>query len=783
MHRVFLRWLFLLLALLLSTIQAATLKVSYDPEYAPFSYAIDHKPYGLFIDIWRYFGKTNHHNIVFVEAKSWDDALTLAKTGKVDFFLGTTPYQPWMHASQPYYQTATSFFTRTGFKQKITQVGIIGNDYRESLLAYDHTLHIQSYHNYSDLIKALLDKKVDAIYDDTIAISYFSIQNHYQHLLKKINRFHETSNVQAISAESANIDLFNQGYQHLKRERLLEIEKKWIYEKSERYYDTAQTLLTLPYAYDPDWRPFEWKDEMRQAHLGIISDILSVISKKTKINFVPVETDSWAASVQKVKSGEARMFSAIPYSKERASYLNFTKHSIYSYPAVLVSHKAYPFALNEHFEGKKIGIVRGNSLGEWIQKQYPKATFVPFKNIKEGFQAIENREIDFFGINGVTALYYINILGFSHAKVFTKMDYMFHLKIALRKDVSREILDTIDTALATISNKERNTIYHKWTSIKVQKELDIKLLSWILGSVVLIVLIFLLINRQLKKLVREKTRALQQLNESLEYKVEERTRALAKANQHMQDSITYASLIQNSILPDSQEMASFFADHFVIWEPKDIVGGDIYFFHRINETEALLFLIDCTGHGVSGAFVTMLAKAIESQITTKESAIASPGSLLGYFNRTLKHLLKQEQSHANVGMDAAIVFIDTKERKLTFSGANIALHYIEEKQIKTLAKNRYAIGYRQCDSTYTYREHTLSYLPHTSFYLSTDGYIDQNGGKKGFPMGRRRFHTSLLAYAHLPFPLQKEALLKELASYQGEEIRNDDITLIGFHLL
>jgi len=765
-----------------SSAQAAQLKVSYDPDYAPFSYAIENKPYGLFVDIWKYFAKKNHHTLTFVKAKNWDDALLLAKTGKVDFFLGTTPYEKWMHASVPYYRTVTSLFTRTSFTKKIRSVGIVGDDYKQALLTYDPTLKIASYGDYNSLLHALINREVDAIYDDTIPISYFSIQKHYQHLIKKETLFQESATVQAITSNIQKAHLFTQGYQRLQQEKLSAIEKKWIYEKSERYYDTAKTLITLPYVYDPDWRPFEWKDEMRQAHVGIISDILSIISKKAKIDFLPIHSESWESATQKVKSGEAKMFSAVPYTKRRAQYLNFTKHNIYSYPAVLVSHKEAHFTLDTHFKGKRIGIVKGNSLGEWIQKQYPEALFVSFKNIKEGFQAIEEKQIDFFGVNGVTALYYINILGFSETKVMTKMDYMFHLKIALRKEVPHEVLQTIDAALASISTGELNTIYHRWTSIKVQKELDIKLLLWIFGSVILIVVIFLLINRQLKKLVEAKTKELKQLNENLEYKVEERTRALAKANQHMQDSITYASLIQNTILPDHHEMETFFSDYFVIWEPKDIVGGDIYFFHRINETNALLFLIDCTGHGVSGAFVTMLAKAIEVQIDTEKNGVTSPAALLGYFNRTFKQLLKQEQSHANVGMDAAIVHIDTEAKKVTFSGANIALHYLEANTIKTLKKSRYSIGYKQSDENYRFQEHTLTYTAGTSFYLSTDGYFDQNGGEKGFPMGRKRFHAYLLSHAHLPFTEQKEALVADLAAYQKEESRNDDVTLIGFTL-
>jgi serine phosphatase RsbU (regulator of sigma subunit) len=772
----------LFLTLTLYTLHAKTFTVSYDPDYAPYSYTLNGKPYGLFIDIWKHFAKVNNDSVTFIRAESWDDAVNMAKTQKVDYFLGTSPYEKWMHSSYPFYQTKTSFFTRKTFTGTILSVGIIGTDYQADLKAYDSSLQLHNYPDYAALVDALLHKEIDAIYDDTAPLAYYTIDHHYQHLIKREALLVKNSDVDAISASAEKIRYFNHHFQKISKNDLIEIEKRWIYDQSERYYGKSQPLTTINYVYDPDWRPFEWKDEMRHAHLGIIADILSLISQKADITFKAIPTKSWNDSVRLVKSGKAEMFSAVPYTPERATYLNFTKHNIYSYPAVLVSHKENGFTLETNFRKKRIGIVKGNSLGEWIRAHYPEAIFVTFDNVQEGFQSIEDKEIDFFGINGITALYYINILGFDKAKILTKMDYIFHLKIALHKEIPKEVLNRIDEALADIPAKERNDIYRKWTSIKVQKELDWKLLITIIAIALLILLIFWLINRHLKKLVNQKTKALRQLNESLEQKVQTRTQALAKINKHMQDSITYASLIQNSILPPQEQMQQFFQTHFIIWEPKDIVGGDIYFFHEIEPHKALLYVIDCTGHGVSGAFVSMLAKAIEAQVATDTSLLDSPSKILTYFNRTLKHLLKQEQTHANVGMDAGVVLIDKSCCRLTFAGANIPLFYEENGHIKTIAKNRYSIGYKECDSDYHYREYTLNYTASMRFYLSTDGYIDQNGGTKGFPMGRKRFYHSLLKSVSDDPATQRQILLESLQAYQGDEERNDDITLIGFTL-
>ena len=775
--------LFLLSLLLTLFSQAQTFKVSYDPDYAPFSYAINHKAHGLFIDIWKLWGKKNHYTVEFVEAKDWDDALSLAKSGHVDFFLGTEPYEPWMHASTPYYKTKTALFGLKEFNETIQSVGIIGEDYQEDIQNKLPQAILHSYETYSNLLNALLNHRIDVIYDDTLPISYFAIKNGYQHRIKKASSLSSISAVSAISSSPQAIERFNQGLKTLDTHQLEEVEKNWILDKDQRYYTTAQQCKNqvIHYVFDPDWRPFEYKDEMSHAHFGIIADILSLISSKSGITFKVLPTESWAASVKMVKEGKAQMFSAVPQTKEREQYLNFTKNSIYSYPAVLVSDENKPLSLSEGFIDKSIGIVAGNSLGEWLRDTYLYAQFREFKNIQEGLEALQRGEIEYFGINGITAIYYINVLGFDDLKIYMKTDYMFHLKIALRKEVDPRVIESIDTILASLSTKELSDIYHKWTSIQVKKELDWHLLGWILLALLFIVTTSILINKKLKQLIDKKTYQLKELNENLELKVTQRTQELTATTQKLQDSIEYASLIQNTILPDPKSLSACFESYFTLWQPKDVVGGDIYFFDTIDDTRHLLCVIDCTGHGVSGAFVTMLIKAIHEQmILTLTPQSLSPALLLTHFNQAFKQLLKQEQSNANVGFDAGIILIDTAKNQLTFAGANIPLFYRDNEQIKILKPNRYSVGYKQCDSHYPYQEQSISLHEGMQFYLSTDGYIDQNGGERGFPFGKRRFKRLLASLQHLPLEQHKQHLITALQSYQAQEERNDDITLIGF---
>ena len=773
---------FVIILFLSSLLSAKDVSVSYDPDYAPFSFSIDNKAYGIFIDIWKLWAKKNDHTIHFIKAKGWDDALRLAKEQKVDFFLGTTPHEPWMYGSDTYYKTKTALYSLKNFQNKIQNIGIIGDDYQELLQTKRPEIQITSFPDYKQLLKALISNKVDAIYDDSLAIVYYAIKNGYKHLIKELELFSEISNVQAISANQKNIALFNKGFNKLALEKLESIEAAWISDKNMRYYNNASFLRKkeFSYVYDPDWKPFEYKDEMSHMHMGIIADLLSLVSSKSGLVFHPVATNSWDESIKLLKSHKVDMVSAVPWTKERAKYLNFSKKNIYSYPAVLVSNNTANLAFSDDFSHVRIGVVKGNSLGEWIEKKYPQAQFVHFKNVQEGFQALQDNKIDFFGINGVTANYYINVMGFSDTHIYTILDYMFHLKIAFLKDIDPHVLQLVDEALSKITQKDFSDIYHKWIAVQLKKEVNYKLIFSIIAIALIIISIFILVNKRLNRLVQKRTKELRDLNDNLEQKVQARTKELAQINQKMYENIEYASLIQSAILPNQNELQSFFQECAILWKPKDIVGGDIYFFHKLNEDEALLFVIDCTGHGVSGAFVTMLVKAIEEEsLMLFRQKRLTPASALKHFNEAFQKLLIQTDTNINVGFDAGAIYINKKRKTVTFSGANIALYYIYNNEIHRLKPDRHSIGYKKVETTIHYKEEEISLQKDMLFYITTDGYLDQNGGEKGFPFGKKRFEKLLLQYHKESIEKQQEAFYKAFQEYKKDYEQTDDITLIA----
>ena len=213
---------------------AKTFSVSYDPDYAPFCYGKN--PQGVLIDIWKLWAKKNGYDIKFVNGKTWKNAIDLVKKGKVDFFIGTDPYEEWMKASKSFYKIKTALFVRDGFTDKIQVIGIIGEDYKEDILNHfkDNTykniftqaIEIKSYKTYKELFEALKLSKVDAIYDDYLALIYFAIQ-HRNMLIKQVPNFSFSSDVKAISNNQKNIDIFNKGLNQVSPHDLKIIEDKW----------------------------------------------------------------------------------------------------------------------------------------------------------------------------------------------------------------------------------------------------------------------------------------------------------------------------------------------------------------------------------------------------------------------------------------------------------------------------------------------------------------------------------------------------------------------------
>ncbi len=323
----------------------------------------------------------------------------------------------------------------------------------------------------------------------------------------------------------------------------------------------------ITYVYDIDWAPFEWKNEVNR-HTGIISDILKVIAQKSGLTFEAIHTNNWATAVLLAENNKVDMYSAIPYSSDRAEYMNFTANDIFQYNACFVKRSNDTTAYKElpkELRHKRIAIVKSSALGNSVKEKHPQATYIEVDKTEEGFKALRQGSVELFIINSATADYFINTKGFSDLTIAHKLDQPYRLKIAISKNMPGELLSIIDKTIAHIDKHEIDQIYHKWTKpLYVTNPVNWKIILYILGAMATVVLFlvyrqYLLknTNKKLETLVLKRTadledsrKKLEEINATLEEKIK-----IEVEKNRLQDQ----QLIQQSKLAQMGEMISMIA--------------------------------------------------------------------------------------------------------------------------------------------------------------------------------------------------------------------------------
>lgn len=276
--------------------------------------------------------------------------------------------------------------------------------------------------------------------------------------------------------------------------------------------------------------------------------------------------------------------------------------------------------------------------------------------------------------------------------------------------------------------------------------------------------------------------------ETLENHVRDRTyelnQSLVKvrdANSQIMSSLRYARMIQLSMLPDSQKVISHFPRHFIWWMPRDIVGGDFYYMDKIG-TRSIVAVADCTGHGVPGAFMTIIANSELKRIIKGEKCF-DPGDILARLNMRVRKALKQDTTHAlsDDGLDIGICVHDSDTGTLAYSGARMKLLYSCGEDLFVLSGDKHSVGYISSDLDYTYQVHTVDTKDNMTFYLFTDGITDQLGEGKRIRFGLKRLKSMILDHAHLSLGDQCHCFKKALDGYRGEKEQIDDITMVAFN--
>ncbi|HNR21005.1 MAG TPA: SpoIIE family protein phosphatase, partial [Bacteroidia bacterium] len=275
----------------------------------------------------------------------------------------------------------------------------------------------------------------------------------------------------------------------------------------------------------------------------------------------------------------------------------------------------------------------------------------------------------------------------------------------------------------------------------------------------------------------EKKKILEEQNTQLEEMVSVRTAELSLKNTEITDGLKYAHRIQAALLPDIKIIQKALPQSFVFLKPKDIVSGDFYNFSQ-KENKIIFTCADCTGHGVSGAFMSMIGNSLLNQIISEKN-ITDPAQILELLNEGIIHALKQKETETNDGMDVAIITIDTIKSELAFAGANRPLWFVRNNILQTIQPNKLPIGGLQIARNEKFKTHVLQLQNYDTLYLFTDGYADQFGEKTERKIMTKKFKEILLSIQHHSMQEQELHLKNYFMQWKGSLEQVDDVLVVG----
>ncbi|MGE5515612.1 MAG: SpoIIE family protein phosphatase [Bacteroidota bacterium] len=289
--------------------------------------------------------------------------------------------------------------------------------------------------------------------------------------------------------------------------------------------------------------------------------------------------------------------------------------------------------------------------------------------------------------------------------------------------------------------------------------------------------------RDLERRVAERTNELAREKEGVERALAQLNIAnaeLEKASRYINDGIRYASRIQTALLPDQGALSGLVDELAVGWQPLDIVGGDYYWAGSFG-SKGVIAMMDCTGHGVPGAFMTAVVASSFSRILHHHGH-DDPAEMLTQLNRLVKSALRQDRDSAvsNDGLDAGICVLDRDRGTVTYAGANLPLLVLQDGELTLLRGDRMSLGYMDSPEDYRFTARELPITKGSAFYLFTDGVTDQVGTAVRQLFGRKRLQQVLTEVADRPLTEQMDILFQRLAEWRGDERRRDDMTFLAF---
>ncbi|GAB4332009.1 MAG: hypothetical protein OHK0038_07330 [Flammeovirgaceae bacterium] len=506
-------------------------------------------------------------------------------------------------------------------------------------------------------------------------------------------------------------------------------------------------------------------------------------------------------------------------AQELSKEKNFTRALAISYGRlgeIHFSNKKYDKALNCYFKAYELRKSVKDYHGLTGSMHSIAKTYQQMGDLGKAL-AYYHQALDTSAVHGIKLQMQKSYLGLAEVQVLMNNHvkaYEFYQRYAAIKDSifnekAHEQIAKMQALFEAEKNKAQIEILTKDAQLQEDK---IKIQNVIINSVLAISLFFVIfsvvlyrINRQRRKAnkllkeqsaeIKEKNEELNQRNEELKSTleiIEYQKKEIEQKNEEITASINYAQRIQNAMLPNIEELRNHFPESFVIFKPRDIVSGDFYWFQSIENEQGVvskyvLAVADCTGHGIPGAFMSMIGNDLLNQIVVERGFIRAD-LILNELQKGIRRSLKQAESESRDGMDIALCVIDKEKNQLEYSGAMNPLFIFQElpnggESFKEVKADKQPIG-GFWDKEPAYSLHVFDLLNATTIYLFSDGYQDQFGGEKGKKFMVKRFRDLIQSIHLKPMSRQKTILEETITNWmaQSNEKQLDDITIVGLKI-
>jgi serine phosphatase RsbU (regulator of sigma subunit) len=269
------------------------------------------------------------------------------------------------------------------------------------------------------------------------------------------------------------------------------------------------------------------------------------------------------------------------------------------------------------------------------------------------------------------------------------------------------------------------------------------------------------------------------LTKDLKEKISYQRYEIDRQRKELTESIKYASYIQNALLTSQHELKRLLPEHFVIFIPRDIVSGDFYWITK-RKSDLIVAVADCTGHGVPGAFMSILGITLLSEIVNRAS-YNSAGTILNQLRESVMRALNQRgmDEEQKDGIDMALCLINTETNMLEFAGAFNPIYIVKKNRLIEMHGDKMPIGIAALEEN-SFTNHRYNLEENDVVYLFSDGFVDQFGGPEGKKFKYQPFRNMLLNISNLPMHVQKNELIKKFNQWKGNLPQLDDVLMFGF---